>query len=241
VTADLHALVGAYALDALDDLERAAFDRHLRDCPTCRSDADELQETAAHLADDAWSVPPPALRDTAQLAPSSSEPAPARTGRNHRSHRGRLIAAAAAVVAAVAAGTTVYAVQDRRVRQEQSIAEAAQHSEAWVQAILASPDLTLREQPLVSGGRVTVAVSRLRNAGAIILAAEDAPPAGRIYQLWTIRSETPTPVKALVEGESVTVQIVEGLPGASGVGVTIEPAPGSTTPTTPLDALVELT
>ena len=30
-TVDIHALAGAYALDAVDDLERAAFDRHLRD------------------------------------------------------------------------------------------------------------------------------------------------------------------------------------------------------------------
>ncbi|WP_305785708.1 anti-sigma factor [Symbioplanes lichenis] len=249
MTADIHSLVGAYALDALDDLERAAFERHLRDCSDCRSDADEFRKTASRLADGAWSVPPPRLRDsvlaqisnTRQLAPSSPDPVPARIGRIDQPRRVRLITAAAAVVAAMAAGTAVYAVQDRRVRQEQSIAEAAQDSEARIRAILAAPDLTLREQPLTSGGRVTVAVSRLRNAGVIMLAADDAPARGRIYQLWTIRSETPTSAKALTEGESTAVQIVEGLPGASAVGVTVEPAPGSTTPTTPLDALVTLT
>jgi anti-sigma factor RsiW len=32
---DIHALGGAYALDAVDDLERVAFDRHLAECETC--------------------------------------------------------------------------------------------------------------------------------------------------------------------------------------------------------------
>jgi anti-sigma factor RsiW len=62
---DIHALVGAYALDAVDDLERAAFDRHLRGCGACQAEVTELQETAARLADGTWSVPPPALRDFA--------------------------------------------------------------------------------------------------------------------------------------------------------------------------------
>ena len=44
---EVHSLAGAYALDALDDLERAAFDRHLRECEACRAEADELREAAA--------------------------------------------------------------------------------------------------------------------------------------------------------------------------------------------------
>ena len=32
---EIHTLVGAGALDAVDDLERASFDRHLADCETC--------------------------------------------------------------------------------------------------------------------------------------------------------------------------------------------------------------
>ena len=33
---DIHALVGAYAVDALDDVERAAFERHLAECAACQ-------------------------------------------------------------------------------------------------------------------------------------------------------------------------------------------------------------
>lgn len=42
MSTDVHSLVGAYVLDALGDGERAAFDRHLSGCVTCRAEADEL-------------------------------------------------------------------------------------------------------------------------------------------------------------------------------------------------------
>ena len=46
---DVHALSGAYAVDALDDLERAAFERHLAECPECRAEVDSLREAASLL------------------------------------------------------------------------------------------------------------------------------------------------------------------------------------------------
>ena len=54
---DIHALGGAYVLDAVDDLERAAFDRHLADCETCANEVAELRDAAARLTDGTWSVP----------------------------------------------------------------------------------------------------------------------------------------------------------------------------------------
>jgi hypothetical protein len=235
-------------LDALDDIDRAAFGRHLRACEACRAEADELREASARLADGAWSVPPPRLRtsvlaeiaDIRQLSPAGPQPAPAAPRRTPAS-RLRLMTAAAVVVTAVGAGTAVYTVQDQRVRRAQTQAEAAQTREARVRSVLTAPDVVLREESLDSGGRVTVASSRLRNAGVIMLTADAPPLSGEVYQLWTIRSERPASAGALGEGQAAAVQLVEGLPGASGVGVTVEPAPGSSTPTTPLDALVTLT
>ena len=74
---DIHALAGAYAIDAVDDLERAAFDRHLADCETCANEVGELRDAAARLTEGTWSVPPPRMREqvlaraaaTPQLAP----------------------------------------------------------------------------------------------------------------------------------------------------------------------------
>ena len=68
-----------------------------------------------------------------------------------------------------------------------------------------------------------------------------APAPGRVYQLWTIRGTTPASAGALGEGESSAVRVIDGLPSASAVGVTVENAPSATTPSDPLEALVTLT
>lgn len=249
MSADVHSLIGPYVLDAVDDLERAAFDRHLRECDACQAEVDELRETSARLADGAWSVPPPALRENVlsaigsvrQLAPISAPPAPPATTTRQMPRGLRLITAAAAVVVAAAgAATAVYAVQDHRVREEQARTEAAQAAESRVRALLASPDLVVREEPVTGGGRVTVATSKLHDAGVIMLAADAAPSDGRVYQLWTIRSQMPVDEGALAPGQTATVTIVDGMGQASDVGVSIEPPGGSTTPTTPLAADVKL-
>ena len=39
MNADIHGLSGAYAVDALDDVERADFERHLQQCPECQAEA----------------------------------------------------------------------------------------------------------------------------------------------------------------------------------------------------------
>jgi hypothetical protein len=35
---DIHTLAGAYALNAIDDMDRARFDRHLAECPACAAE-----------------------------------------------------------------------------------------------------------------------------------------------------------------------------------------------------------
>lgn len=237
MSTDIHSLVGAYALDAVDDLERAAFDRHLRECETCRTEVDELREAAARLADGAWSVPPPSLRAGVMTAVRATRQlTPEKPGRPAGLRWRRLTAAAAAVVAV--AGAT-YAVQDQRVRHERDRAEAAQAAEARVESILSAPDLAVREQGVDGGGRVTVAVSRLRNAGVIMLAASGSP-AGRVYQLWTVRSGQPHSEGALDLGQTTAVRVVAGIDQASDVGVTVEPPGGSRTPTLPMVADLKL-
>jgi anti-sigma-K factor RskA len=238
---DIHGLLGAYVLDAVDDVERMAFERHLRECSECRTEVAELREVTSRLADGAWSVPPPSLRTnvmttiraTRQLSPETPAARPARSG----VPRWRRLTAAAAAVIAV--GGATYAVQDQRVRREHNRAEAAQAAEARVRSVLAAPDLVVREQVVDGGGRVTVAVSRLRNSGVIMLAA-DSVPADHVYQLWTVRSGKPVSEGALATGQSAAVRIVDGIDQASAVGVTVEPPGGSATPTLPMVAAVKL-
>jgi anti-sigma-K factor RskA len=236
MTEDIHALVGAYALDAVDDLERAAFERHLTECAACRADADELRETAARLAGSTWSVPPPRMRAevlaavgrTRQLPP----PGPPATRADQAPWRRRLLAAAAAAVLAGGTGATVWAVQEQRVREQGTLAAEAQLREARTRAIMAAPDLVVRTAPMIGGGKVTVASSALHRAGVVMVGAERVPGAGQAYQLWTVRSGRPVSAGVLAAGASSAVQIVDGVPDADAVAVSLEPAGGSATPST---------
>ena len=234
MSADVHALAGAYVLDAVDDLERAAFERHLRDCEVCRADVDELREVTARLAAAAWSVPPPglrtgvlaAIRTTRQLppaVPTRAVPTRAVPTRAVPTRTRRLVAAAAAVLIALGG---VFAVQELRVRAARGLVTAS--------------DLRTGQQVVAGGGRVTVVFSRERGSGLIMLAADTPPGGGRVYQLWTVRSGVPVSAGVLPVGPTTAVVAVQGLDRASDVGVTVEPAGGSRTPTLPMVADLKL-
>nr|WP_306239298.1 anti-sigma factor [Ornithinimicrobium cryptoxanthini] len=74
-------MAAAYALDAVDDAERAAFEAHLEGCPDCQREVAELTETALALSDGLDVEPAPALREqllaqvavTPQDAPTSRD------------------------------------------------------------------------------------------------------------------------------------------------------------------------
>lgn len=46
---DIHALVGPYALDAIDDAERRQFERHIATCDRCWAELTALSGTASHV------------------------------------------------------------------------------------------------------------------------------------------------------------------------------------------------
>src|SRR5712691_1805446 len=59
---DLHTLAGAYAMDAVADPDRAAFEQHLAGCGPCREEIRGLREATARLATAAQLRPRPELR-----------------------------------------------------------------------------------------------------------------------------------------------------------------------------------
>jgi CheY-like chemotaxis protein len=60
---DPHTPAGAYALDALSDIENRRFERHLTGCGTCALEVRGLRETSARLALAAAQTPPAGLRE----------------------------------------------------------------------------------------------------------------------------------------------------------------------------------
>lgn len=63
MSGDSHGLLGPYVVDALDEGERRRFEAHLRVCPTCRRDAEELRLVAVRLAEAVRATPSPELRE----------------------------------------------------------------------------------------------------------------------------------------------------------------------------------
>jgi anti-sigma-K factor RskA len=62
VSEDIHALSGAYAVDALDDVERARFERHLAGCTACQAEVESLVAAASELSVLTEVAPPASLK-----------------------------------------------------------------------------------------------------------------------------------------------------------------------------------
>ena len=102
-TENLHELTAAYALDALDDDERASYEAHLRECGECRAELASLSETVGvlALANDGPS-PSAGLRDRIVSAARAEAPkVVALRPRRTRFYAATAVAAAAAVGLAI--------------------------------------------------------------------------------------------------------------------------------------------
>jgi len=235
---DVHALAGAYVLDAVDDVERAAFARHLIECAACAAETDELREAVGHLADGAWSVPPPRMRAEvlARVAETRQErPRSAQRGGASRWRRFALVAAA--VVALGAAGTvTAVAVHDQQATRAQANADSER-----VRAILGSPDAVIRRAPVDGGGQLTVVTSVDRDAGVVLLTGASAIPTNKAYELWLINGSAADPAGLMTAGSTSGTAVITGLRSSSAVKMTSEQADGSAKTPSSVLATVPLT
>jgi anti-sigma-K factor RskA len=231
---DVHALAGAYALDAVDDVERAGFDRHLADCDTCRLEVAELRETAAQLAPDAPTASvPPQLRQ--RVLDEVARTPQQRTGGvltglpRRRSLRWRtaVAAAVAAGVVAVGGSAATWAVMDSRLERERAASARARQ----VADVLAASDARVYTGSVGGAGAVTLVVSPERDRGVVVLRDLPAAGEGRAYQLWLIRGEVARPVGLLPARATAATMLVGPVDDAATFGVSNEPAAGSPAPT----------
>lgn len=221
---DIHALSGAYAVDALDDIERAEFDRHLAACSSCRDEVESLREAAAHLAESSAAAPPPALRARILDEARSVRPLPPTVVPHpRRARRVPAIAAAAALIVGLGAGVTTALWKPWQPDSVQL---------TMADRIRQAPDAETWSQRLPGGGTATVTRSRAVDAAVWESRGLTSVPAGRVYELWLqTPDESLAPAGLMSSGDGEV--ILRGEAGeAIGAGLTVEPSGGSPAPTT---------
>ncbi|MFF3488462.1 anti-sigma factor domain-containing protein [Streptomyces sp. NPDC002701] len=237
-TTDLHTLTGAYALQALSTEEATAFERHLASCEACTQEVRELSETAARLGMAVSLTPRPELKEhvmrrisaVRQEAPRLllSTPSPRTRLRTHRVSRWALAACLAA--AAALGGTTVW--QHERAQDASARAERTEQRADSLATVLAAPDAKTRTMHFADGATGTVIVSRSLDQAAFVTAGLAPPPAGKVYELWFNDDGTMRAAGLVNVDRAATAVLMRGnVGGASGMGLTLEPAGGSTKPT----------
>jgi hypothetical protein len=215
---DIQELLGAFALDAVDDEERDVIDAHLAGCPRCRAEVEGHRETAALLAHSGERAPegvwarianaldeaPPAL-ELDRIAPRPGVAEPVAAGqRDDLSDRRKAKAAprsvplrmAAATMAVAAALTLFLGValgrsDDGQLSRLEDAAEAMEKAAVSNAALAALTDSgNERVQLASSDGKATAEVVRLPDGTGYLVPNRLAPlPAGRVYQLWAVRSD----------------------------------------------------
>ena len=234
-TDDPRDLLAAYALDAVDDLDRRVVERLLASDADARRELDEHRAVVAAFTVDA--DPPASLRDavlgrvasTPQVAAPGAGRGDARPGGPARApRRWVVVAAVAAAVAAVAVPTTL-AVQ---ARQQQVRLQTQADAMA---SMLADPAAEIVRGEMVGGGDASALVSGDR----VLFSVTDLPQAGAAedYQLWLVEGEGMVSAGVFDARDGSAALLVDAA-GSAGVAVTLEPAGGSPQPTS--DPLVVL-
>jgi hypothetical protein len=231
----LHVLTGAYAVDAIDDQsELGRFERHLRHCQQCASEVRGMTETATRLGFAASQPAPPALRDrvltsvarTGQLPPAAARHRSRAAPRPGRMLRLGWVAAAVSLVVIIGLTTALLQTQGRLDR--------ARSQRAALAAVLAAPDARAITRATSAGGTATVVYSLRKHSLIVTLARLPSPPAGKVYELWLLGPPRVRPaglLPAAARGRSAPV-LVDGLVSGDQLGLTVEPAGGTSRPTT---------
>ena len=236
-----HALSGAYAVDALDDLERARFESHLRGCSECQIEVETLRETAAALAVEP--IEPPArlraevlagiesIRPLPPLIEHSRAPVPDQSRRRPWfATTGPLLVAAALVLIAL---VTTVALRPWASEDEDLSA---------TERVLAADDAQDFEQEFPDGSSARVVVSRSEGRAVIITNDMALAPEGKVYELWLQDpGEDMMPAGLMPDDGDATVLLEGDASEAVAVGITVEPDGGSEEPTLPAVAVFEIT
>jgi anti-sigma-K factor RskA len=227
---DVHQLAAAYALDAVDERERAEFEAHYPTCPVCRPEVAGFRETLSHLAAASAATPPASLKaevmaeisTTRQLSPLLPQTvADLAAFRQRRQRMLRIVTLAAALIL-IAAGAFVVG---RQSRGATGYAETA--------AAVISRDDTRVVDLLGSGtGSFKVAWSPSSAQVVVIGNGLAEPEPGKAYELWQIDNAGPHAMGLLDRANNGRVRRVLTVDGSpSEWAITVEPQGGVDAPT----------
>lgn len=240
------ALLAAWALDAVDDLERRDLERRLEADPELRARADALNGTVARLAASTPAEPPAGLRDRVLAAVAGAERDSGQgAGQDSGSERSRpadldrhrarrrpdrrrwwVTVASAAAAAVVAVGLLV----TQPWTESPGISEGEQVTA--LEQVLQVDGAQRLESDVAGGGAVEAAMAP---NGEAVLAVRDLPEpaAGHDYQLWTIQGEEPPQPAGLLQVQDGRALVrMQQVPAGAAMAVTVEPDGGSEAPTT---------
>jgi len=248
----LHLLTGAYALNALEEDERAAFERRALAAAETREEVRGLSETAALLAyGTPAAVPPPELkskvmasiRSTRQLPPEAvaTDLAAARQARrgfgagmarSTTAVRWLGAAAAALFVAAAALGGWAVSLANEQQQTRQQM-QALAHEHTAVMALLMAPDSKVIPGRMPDGAVVTVALSAQSGKGVVITQGLPELAEGQVYELWLMSGNNAKPAGMVRPGQPgrTDMTMLPDVAGATHLGITVEPVGGSPKPT----------
>ena len=229
---EIEELIGAYALDAVDDDERAAVEQHLAVCARCRAELVEHREVAALLAyegapapGDVWDrivvtleEPPPAMRL------KLDEPGEVIALDSHRATKSRrsIYIAVAGIAAALALVLGLVAVRRSDDSSGQlalsTLAEQARATPGSTTATLLPPE--------GQSGAQAVAVVTPDGQGYLEAGNLPALPADRTYQLWGVVDDQAISLGVLGTNPDITAFQVDDANRVAAYAITDEAAGG---------------
>ncbi len=198
---DVEEVLGAYALDAVDEDERRRVEAHLAGCARCRAEVQQHRETVATL----WGGDAPAPEHvwdgiTAAMKAAAADRAPVVTIDRRRWSPSRMAAWTGAVAAALmlvmAVGLVLQArqiddLEETMADQEQQISQLAaaletDPRERAVTAAIQDPASLLVTLTAEADPAEMLIVLAPDGTGYVVSSSLAALPANRTYQLWAV-------------------------------------------------------
>jgi len=260
MSADIHGLVGAYAVDAIDEQERSDFELHLAECPECQAEVASLQEAASQLSLMSETAPPTSMRDSVLAGIKHVRPLPPLEAQSRGPVASGLVGGSSPTAdAPTGAGSNVVQLRPRR-RVAAWLATAAAAAVLLVgglswspwdngtggtvtEQVLAAKDAQ-RYEKVIGGARATIVRSASLGKAVIIADHMPAAPDGKDFQLWLDqpnRGMVNAGVMPHGAADTVTILLEGDAATATGAGITVEPAGGSPAPTSAPVALFSFT